>query len=198
MTTSDWAFVISLCSFALALSSFIWNVWSKFIYPKAKLRVGLQATIIFHPGNPDHKRKFLTLNATNYGPGEITVHSAVLRRYKKGWWKDWRAFFNSHLRRQYGVLNPFENFPTRFDHTIGPFSGGLPKKLAIGESFSSYFPRQADWFQHEGVRIGFSDSFDRNHWCSKRHVRKVMEALQKDAAGNEPRADTACSTSRVE
>jgi len=187
MTTSDWALIISLCSFAVALGSFVWNVWSKFIYPKPKLRVGFRATIIFQPGSPDHGREFFTLSATNYGPGDVTLHSAIIRHHRKGWWKNWRAFFNRHYRRQYGVLNPFEGFPHRFDHTIGPFSGGLPKKLATGDSFSSYFPRQVDWFANERVRIGFSDGFDRNHWCSKQDIRKVIETLQKEAGNDTPR-----------
>jgi hypothetical protein len=182
MTTSDWALIISLCSFAVALSSFVWNVWSKFIYPKPKIRVTFQATIIFQPGARDHGHKFFTLSATNYGPGEITIHSAVIRHYKEKWWKNWRAFFNRRYRRQYGLLNPLEGFPQRFDHTIGPFSGGLPKKLLVGEAFSSYFPRQVDWFEGKRVRLGFSDSFGRNHWCSKQNVRKVIEGLGKEAA----------------
>ena len=38
MTTADWALAVSLCSFAVALAGFVWNVWSKFIFPKAKVR----------------------------------------------------------------------------------------------------------------------------------------------------------------
>lgn len=175
MTTGDWALIISLCSFAVALGSFIWNVWSKFIYPKPQIRVTFQASIIFHPGSSDHQQEFLSLNATNHGPGDVTLHSAVVYHRKEKWWKDWRAFFKKHYRRQYGILNPLHDFPNRFDHTIGPFSGGLPKKLPVGESFSSYFPREVDWFQHKGFRIGFSDSFGRNHWCTKRDVEKVRK-----------------------
>jgi hypothetical protein len=180
MTTGDWALIISLCSFAVALSSFIWNVWSKFIYPKAKIRVTFQATMIFQPNTPGHGREFLTLSATNYGPGDVTIHSAIFQHYREGWWKNWRAFFNKHYRRQYAVLNPLENFPMRFDHSIGPFSGGLPKKIAVGESFSSYFPKEVDWFAHKRLRIGFADSFGRNHWCSKHDIRKVTESLKKE------------------
>jgi hypothetical protein len=177
MTTGDWALVISLCSFAVALSSFVWNVWSKFIYPKAKLRVTFQASIIFQPGAPDHGKDFLTLAATNHGPGDVTVHSAVVYYYKEQWWKNWRALFKKQYRRQYGIVNPLEDFPHRFDYTHGPFSGGLPKTLPVGESFSSYFPRDVDWFGHKGFRIGFSDSFGRNHWCSKQNVEKVRESV---------------------
>jgi hypothetical protein len=181
MTVSDWAFIISLCSFAVALSGFVWNVWSKFIYPKPRVRISFQATIVFHLGPTVNGPEILTLTATNFGPGDITLHSAILRHYKRGWWKNWRAFFNKHYRRQYGMLNPLEGFPNRLDHSIGPFSGGLPKKVAVGESFSSHFPRQVDWFVHRNVRIGFSDTFGRNHWCSKQDVEKVVSSIT-DAA----------------
>ena len=38
MTTADWALAVSLFSFVVALAGFVWNVWSKFIYPRAKVR----------------------------------------------------------------------------------------------------------------------------------------------------------------
>lgn len=177
MRTSDWALIISLCSLAVALGSFVWNVWSKFIYPKAKIRVTFQATVIIQPGAPEHRPEFLMLTATNFGPGDVTLHSAILYHQKNQWWRNWRAFFKRHLRREYGILNPLQDFPNRLDYTIGPFSGGLPKKVAIGESFSSYFPRKVDWFQNKGVRVGFSDSFGRNHWCSRQDAQKVGDTV---------------------
>jgi hypothetical protein len=39
MTTADWALVISILSALLSFAGFVWNVWSKFIYPKPDLRV---------------------------------------------------------------------------------------------------------------------------------------------------------------
>jgi hypothetical protein len=171
MTTSDWALIISLCSFAVSAASFIWNVWSKFIYPKPKVRVTFQATFIFHPGEHDHGQEFFTLKATNFGPGDVTIQSAILRHYRKKWWKHWRAFFKRHYRRQYGLLNPLEDFPHRVDHSIGPYSGGLPKKIATGEDFASYFPREVDWYEKRRVRIGFADSNGLNHCCSKQDIR---------------------------
>jgi hypothetical protein len=76
------------------------------------------------------------------------------------------------------LLNPLEDFPRRFDHSIGPFSGGLPKKITTGEDFASYFPRKVDGFQYKRVRIGFGDSYGRNHWHSKQDIRKVIESLR--------------------
>ena len=42
MTVADWALVISICSAAVLLAGFVWNVWSKFIYPKPKVAVSFQ------------------------------------------------------------------------------------------------------------------------------------------------------------
>jgi len=38
MTTADWALIVSIFSFLVSLGGFVWNVWSKFIYPRAKVR----------------------------------------------------------------------------------------------------------------------------------------------------------------
>lgn len=179
MTTGDWAFIISLCSFAVALSSFIWNVWSKFIYPKPKVRVSFAASTIFHPGCADHGHEFLSLAATNLGPGDVVIHSAILRSKKAKWWQEWKGWYRRVYRFDFGLLNPLEGFPTRMDHTVGPFSGGLPKKLTVGETFSSYFSRKVDWFENKVWGVGFSDSFGRNHWCSRQDVKKVRDTVLK-------------------
>jgi hypothetical protein len=39
VNTAQWALVISIGSVLLSLAGFIWNVWSKFIYPKPRVRV---------------------------------------------------------------------------------------------------------------------------------------------------------------
>lgn len=51
MTTADWALVVSFFSIAIAFASFIWNVWSKFIYPKPRLQlhIGIMEVIIPNP-----------------------------------------------------------------------------------------------------------------------------------------------------
>src|SRR5579862_8738685 len=121
MTVADWALVISICSALVSLAGFIWNVWSTFIYPKAKVRVSFAMSTIFHPNTPSLNYDLVTLSATNMGPGEVTLHSALVRNR--------RRFFKS---QGYGLLNPLDN-PYDLNRTRGPFSGGLPKKLAIGE-----------------------------------------------------------------
>lgn len=67
MTTADWALTISLLSFVVSLGGFVWNVWSKFIHPKPKVRVNFAMSFIFDGyGGPIHK--VLSLSARNYGP----------------------------------------------------------------------------------------------------------------------------------
>ena len=136
--------------------------------------------MIFHPGQPDHNREFISLSATNMGPGEVKLHTAIVRSHRRGWWKRPKAYLRRVYRFDYGMLNPLESFPAQVNHTIGPFSGGLPAKLAVGETFSSYFPRRVAWFENRVANIGFSDSFGRNHWCRRSDVEKVREKVLSD------------------
>ena len=149
MQTADWALIISLCSTAIALISLGWNIWSKFIYPKPKVRVAFNFMTVV--GQKDEK--VLSLSATNMGPAEVTLYSALVRTKKKWSWRN----------RGFGLLNPLHDYPLRKDHSIGPFGGGLPKKLAVGEQFSIYFiPDHESLARDDYDRIGFN-----------RHVRKI-------------------------
>ncbi len=175
MTIADWAFVVSLLSCALSLGGFIWNIWSKFIYPKPKLHVTFSINRMFP--DPGEVGPFLALSATNHGPIECTVTNAVASMYIK------------YKGTDYGMLNPYEGFPLRTDHTIGPFSGGLPKKLGVGEQFTVYFPYSADGFLAEHIwRIGFSDSFGRHHWASGKGVKTVNMRYEEDFGPIGPRS----------
>lgn len=87
---------------------------------------------------------------------------------------------NLRHRWQYGVLNPLHGFPAQIKSSQGPFSGGLPKKLDVGEEFSAYFPYDADTSIFSRERVGFVDTYGRNHWCSRKHMRKARERFIKD------------------
>ena len=79
MTTADWALVISLCSFAVALAGFVWSIWSKFIYPRANIRPYIAACLIVG-GDGSPARKAICLSATNYGPTDITLRTHTAKR----------------------------------------------------------------------------------------------------------------------
>src|SRR5262245_2731597 len=95
LTVADWALVISIFSAVIALAGFIWNVWSTFIYPKAKVKVWFSMSTVFHPNDSSQNYRLLTLNATNMGPGDVTLHSALVRKGKRR--------FKS---QGFGLLNP--------------------------------------------------------------------------------------------
>ena len=161
MKTADWALVISLCSAAISLAGFVWNVWSKFIYPKPKVLVSFNFMTIIQQGAVD--REALSLSATNMGPGPTTLQSALVRRKHDNWFK----------KPGYGLLNPLHGLDGGVQ-TRGPFSGGLPRKIEVGEQFSAYFIPNHEFLAGDGYdRIGFNDTFGRLHWAPKKDIART-------------------------
>jgi hypothetical protein len=156
VNTADWALVISLGSVLLSLAGFIWNVWSKFIYPKPRVSCGF---LIMLGGNAGEA---IAITVVNHGPMEITIKNAQLER---------RALWNTD---QFGLLFPLHNFPYVRGMTQGPFSGGLPKKLAVGDEFSLYFPpNHLDFADEKWTDVVLVDTFDRHHRAPRRNMAAV-------------------------
>lgn len=165
MTTADWAFVISLSSMAIAIATFVWSVWSHFIFPKPRVETRISVMRSFQ-AEEGWGAPCVTLNATNHGPAEVTLHLAFARSAKR-WFQ----------KRREAMLNPYNAYPYDLD-SAGPFSGGLPKKLAVGEQFSAYFPLVKEWFEQENfVDFGFTDTFGRVHWCPRKQVKSVRKKV---------------------
>jgi hypothetical protein len=160
MRTADWALVISLCSFGVSLAAFVWNVWSKFIYPKPQVQVAFRMMTIVQGGSADES--ILSLSATNMGPIEVTLYNALV------------VFPAGRFRLRsdrYGLLNPLHNYPTQTNPVIGPFGGGLPKKLEVGEQFTVHLVPDHEFLAKGNYqRIGFTDTFGRSHWASRRVI----------------------------
>jgi len=170
MTTADYALIVSISSAFVALASLGWNVWSKFIYPKARVRVNFDvAVVIYGDGSP--MPRFVRLSATNFGPTDVTLINAIV------------VISRGRFRRpQYGIANPVHSV-AQPDLPMGPLAGGLPKKLAVGDEHTSFFPHESRSFgRADLLRIGFSDNFGRYHWCGKRQIRSVRIQLDKDFA----------------
>jgi hypothetical protein len=167
VTTADWALVVSIFSLIVSLAGFVWNVWSKWIYPKPKISVRFNVMTMISPGHDAPDR--LALHATNYGPGDVALQLAVARG-DRSLWRFWK-------KPRFGALNPLKGY--EIEESDGPFSGGLPKKLAVGESFSVYFTADVEWFnpRHNLTRFGFTDTFNRTHWCSRRDAWLVKRHL---------------------
>jgi hypothetical protein len=176
MQTADWALVLSIFSFIVSLAGFIWNVWSKFIYPRAKVRASIAVMQIIQRGTQD--RTIVTLSATNYGPTDVTLHAAITKMRPPFW----RFKRNTRL----AVMQPYDDPDSKT--TSGPFSGGLPKKVAVGEQFAVHFPVTKGWAEKDIDRYGFSDTFGRYHWCARRTAKEFHAALLKEGATGEPGA----------
>jgi hypothetical protein len=177
MTTADWALVISILSAVISLAGFVWNVWSKFIYPKPRVRVSFSMVTAFYPRrmhDPDPVRA-LRLSATNFGPADVTLLSSLVR-FKPHWFSD----------TTHGLLNTFPGFPSSTDYEAeyesgggGPFAGGFPKKLGVGESFSVYLvPEHETLAKGDYDNIGFNDSFDQTHWAPRRDILKTLPSIR--------------------
>lgn len=175
MTTADWALVISICSAAVSLAGFVWNVWSKFIYPKPDLRVHF--SMMGFIGDGPWRDPFLSLSITNHGPIGCTITHAIIDI-------DDRA----QRKKRRGLINPLRDISASIEHTDGPFTN-LPKKIDVGEEFSLRFWSGENSFLEEEVdRVGVIDTFGRHHWCACRHVKKVQaEYFKMRDAGDLPK-----------
>lgn len=168
MTVADWALIISILSAAISLAGLAWNIWSTFIYPKPTVRVWFSINRMV----PDHAGlgKFLCLSATNHGPNKVILYYAVVTTTP-----------DAKTGSRYGILNPLHNFPHQINHTLGPFSGGLPKTVEIGELFSVYFPFAPKTFLAEDIKkIGFRDTFGKHHWAARRDVKNILAKYRKE------------------
>lgn len=183
MTTADWALVISILSAASSLAGFVWSVWSKFIYPKPVVRVHFSMVDVVDHESPD-TFSLLCLSAANMGPVEVTLKKALIA-FPRTWLKE----------KGYGILNVLPGIPAHslelgdeLDLGSGPFAGGFPKKIGVGEEFSVYLiPDHETLARGDYQRIGFDDSFGREHWAPRRdiletmpHIRAACERTGKD------------------
>jgi hypothetical protein len=169
MTTADWALVISILSAMISLVALAWNVWSKFIYPKPSFVVTFSVANIWERNKVS--APFFSLSITNHGPIPATV-TGSFARMGRGWFK----------RPELGFINPLSNFPHNLMHTQGPFSGGLPKKLEVGEEFSLKYWYGKNWMDEKPTAIGVRDTFGRFHWCSRTNIREAAKRYEKDKA----------------
>lgn len=173
MTTADWAFVVSLFSAAVSLFSLGWNVYSKWVHPKPKIRVSFAVMYLFD-GN-GMSEPFLGATATNFGPTDTTLKSFIAKSRQPGWW--WKV---GHYRRwQYGMMNHVST-PHQVLHGTASDSP-MPHKLAVGGEMSVYVTFKYEHLRDDGiVDVGFSDIFGRNHWAPRKSVRGVVKSIRKD------------------
>ncbi|MDN5787381.1 hypothetical protein [Pseudorhodobacter sp.] len=154
-TTAQIALILSGLSLLLALSSFVWNIWSKFIYPKPQLQVRIRFNIAVGEGTNEVPGS-IALECINHGPGEIKVQSAI------GFVKDGHIL--SKAKR--GLLRAYENWPYSLQQAAFGETPGLPTRLAVGESFVVNFSEKI--LKGGNLKnLGFQDGFGREHFADR-------------------------------
>jgi hypothetical protein len=165
MTTADWAIIVSFASLLIAVASFVWNVWSKFIYPKPKLRVSTYI-MKFVGGSFEDGLRAVTVSVTNHGPLVANVTSIVAKTS------------DGKPKGTYASINPYSNFP--YEH-YGDGEGtlrALPKKIDVGEEAYFYFPADKSLFIDGKVcALGVRDSFGRINWAKSSDFIKLRNNL---------------------
>jgi len=160
LKTSD---LISFLALIIASISIFWNIYRDILL-KAKLKVSVRIDKILQQDRSRSLGPFLSIYATNHGPGEIICVSIwMLKRTVLGW-----------LRRK-NILDFIKT------DTKNQFSSKLPMKLSIGENIHVLLPYKRDIFLAERpTAIGVMDSFGRIHWTDKKSMRKVIKQYFKD------------------
>lgn len=182
MTTADWALVLSIFSFAVSLAGFVWNVWSKFIYPRAKVRAHIAVMLILD-GDGSPPRRTITLTATNYGPTDIQLRGHQAKRRQ--------GFLCFRHNRHLAFINPIDHPDT--NRLTGWFAPGFPKKLLVGEGVTVYFAAEAPkgWVEEGDLYyFGFNDTFGRLHWCSRANAKKFREDVIEDFGAVPPKRES--------
>jgi hypothetical protein len=106
---------------------------------------------------------FLNLSITNHGPIACTITHAVVE-----------VFDPVKRKKQRGLINPLINIAVSIEDTEGPFTH-LPKKIEVGEEFSlRFWSGENAFLEKEVIQVGVTDTFSREHWCTRRQVKKVQ------------------------
>lgn len=171
MQTADWAFVVSLVSAGISLFSLGWNVWSKWVHPKPKIRVTFAVLHLFD--GTGMSPPFLGATATNFGPTDTTLKGFLARSRKPWWWLKW-----GDARWQYAVLNHVGS-PHHVIHGTAT-SSPLPYKLEVGSEFAVYTVFEHEHMRDDGIiDVGFRDVFGRSHWAPRKSVRAVVRSIRE-------------------
>lgn len=113
-------------------------------------------------GDGPWRDPFLNLSVTNHGPIACTITHAIISIKEPG------------KAERRGLINPIRDIAVDLRGTDGPFTN-LPKKIEVGEEFALRFWAGENSFIGEEIdRVGVIDTFGRNHWSTKKQVKKVQ------------------------
>lgn len=154
MDTASLALLISIASAIIAAVSLGWNIYRD-VALKANVRVRLATGKIRRIESTSDSSDYVTISATNHGPGSVTLTAIILRNASL-----WKII----IRR--------EDFLFLMYDYRNSYSGTLPTTLAVGEGVTLLFDYDKNCFLKESFsRLGIKDSFGRTHWAPRKNTR---------------------------
>lgn len=156
VTTGHIAILISSFALAVSFASLAWNVYKELgLRPRVKVSLMVASTVI-GPAIPHENR--ILIRAVNYGPGEVNITSIPLKslwRHRKGGGYKWAS--------------------------VMPEPGQLPVNLGVGKEAFLMLAYNPDCFLSvKHARAGLGDSFGRNHWVSRKQLRRAEDTYEND------------------
>ena len=174
--TAEVALIISAFALAVGLGNFIWNVWSKFIQPKPRIKIHF--AVMLRVGQHDFPgpERAIQISATNFGPNDVVITGVegLSRRF------NWFRYTTTNF-----VIFGSTAWPT--GHTGPPPDyGNFPFRIKVGDKAQWYMPMDNRYFgESEMTHFGLADSFGRTHWAKRAQVatvrKSVLEHLQQSA-----------------
>ena len=162
MNQATVAILISVLSLLVSFAALGWNIYKE-IGLRPRLRVSCSVITVVNGPNRANKIAFM---AVNHGPGQIQIKGITL---KSTWWARLRG------KSKYFTLIP------EWDN---PLNTRLPAALAVGDQATFIVPYTSDCFLSSPVAIaGLTDTFNREHWAPRRHLRRAREQFAKDFSG---------------
>lgn len=164
-TTADYALIVSICSAVFSFFALVWNIYSKFMLPKGKLKLWLFRSELDDPS--------YYIEAVNNSPVEIIVrYPIILERKRNLFSRDWDYW---------GMEN------TKALPDGGKALGNekeWPRKIAPRELLSIRIPKTilgngSGSLLGNSHGIGFIDSFGRFHMVPKLQFRELVEVIRK-------------------
>ena len=157
---------LGILSCIVAFASFTWSIFKDiFLRPRLRIRGSVSGCI----ENGTVTDDFLSIKIYNYGPGEITINSLVVK-----------------VRCQHSTKT---NWLTIVDGVYkNPLNKGLPMAIQHGNANAVLLElRKAVWLKEHIYKIGVGDNFGKHYWMPSNDVRKICghySGLQKKNNGS--------------
>ena len=146
-----------------------WNIYRDVIL-KARVKVSLQISdLIFPEPSSIPTATYITISATNFGPGKVKIVNTSLVDAP---WKKW--------------ILATEKLAIVIPDLTNPLNGKIPSWIEVGDRLDLLFPFDRESFlSREWSKVGLFDSFGRSHYAPKEDVVEANRQW-KEKFGNQP------------